>query len=152
MCLYVVCYWLILACWHLKVFGRWRYYEWLFLYKQQTFYEFNLQTLKCRLIPQPRPWHAYEIPPNATFEHEFYLGVGNSTIKVQEWSDRVTGPTEPESWSGTFTEKGCVPVTEVFIEHEANRSSSTVFYNIVLGPLNPNAFVPPQQCLQLIYV
>ncbi|XP_062499269.1 mammalian ependymin-related protein 1-like [Corticium candelabrum] len=122
------------------------YYEWLFLYDENVFYELNLATRVCRKISSPGSWRSYEIPPNATFEHDLVLGVGPTALKVEEWSDRMVAPSLPETWSGTFTVDGCVPVTEVVIVREISKSFSTVFYNIDTSPLGPDDFTPPKEC------
>ena len=66
-----------------------RFFEFLELANENVMYEINLTLKTCKRIPMRRPWRAYGIPPNATFETEYYVGGPGEEVFAQEWSDRI---------------------------------------------------------------
>ncbi|XP_076449815.1 mammalian ependymin-related protein 1-like [Babylonia areolata] len=122
--------------------------EYLELAYENVLYEINLTLKTCSKSPLRRPWRPYGIPPNATFENEFYMGGPGEEIYAQEWSDRIPYR-KREFWVGTFSLKNCYPIKEVLIpDYETlNTTITTDFFDIVAGIVNPNDFIPPPECM-----
>jgi len=132
--------------------GR-QFRQYIELGMENTIYEINLTLKTCTKTPMRRPWRNYGIPPNATFETEYYIGGPGEMFSAQEWSDRVPLRTR-EHWIGVFTLKGCYPVREVIIAdyEQVNSTITTNLYDIVDGITNPDDFIPPQECSQAKWV
>lgn len=96
---------------------------------------------------------------------------------VQQWSDRVVAPFPirkyppsttcsvavkellydwleefcvGETWHGVFTVTGCIPVYEIIAKGDISKSVTTTFYDVVAGLANPNEFLPPPECRDVV--
>lgn len=124
-----------------------QFLEYLELAQLNIIYEINLTQKTCKKDTMSRPWHPFGIPLNATFENEFYIGGPGEQIFAQEWSDRIP-MRQRELWLGVFTVNNCYPVREVIIAdyEQVNSTITTEIYDVVLGIINPNDFIPPAEC------
>lgn len=125
--------------------GR-QFREFLILNNQNIMYEINLTKKTCTKSV-PRPWHPYGIPPNATFETEYYIGGPGEQVFAAEWSDRIPFR-QREYWIGVFSLNNCYPIREVIIAdyREINSTITSNFYDVVEGIPNPDDFIPPPEC------
>ncbi|KAK7113118.1 mammalian ependymin-related protein 1-like [Littorina saxatilis] len=126
--------------------GR-QFREFLEIGSENVMYEINLTLKTCTKIPMRRPWRVYGIPPNATFENEYYIGGPGEEVFAQEWSDRIP-LRQREFWVGVFSLNNCYPIREVIIAdyEQVNSTITTNFYDIVQGIPNPNDFLVPAEC------
>ncbi|XP_025104144.1 mammalian ependymin-related protein 1-like [Pomacea canaliculata] len=130
--------------------GR-QFREYLILNNLNVLYEINLTLKTCRRSV-PQPWRPYGIPPNATFETEYYIGGPGEQLLAQEWSDRIPYR-QREYWIGAFSVLNCYPIREVIIANgQVNSTVSTNFYDTVEGILNPDDFLPPAECQNATWV
>ena len=55
-----------------------------------------------------------------------------------------------EYWTGVFSLRNCYPIREVVIAdfEKVNFTTTTNFFDIVLGISNPDDFIPPPECQQ----
>ncbi|KAL8593178.1 hypothetical protein ACOMHN_009833 [Nucella lapillus] len=124
-----------------------QFLEFLMLGNENVMYEINLSKKTCRKSPMRRPWRPFGIPPNATFESEYYIGGPGEQLFAQEWSDRIP-LRQREYWLGVFSMKNCYPIREVFIADykELNSTTTNNIFDIVEGIIDPNIFIPPPEC------
>jgi len=114
------------------------------LFHEKLEYSVNLKTKDCKVGALNREWRRYGVPSNATFEDQFEIGTDAFVmggVLVNEWSDTFT----EGKWHGTFTDIGCLPVSEYFRTTDHNLIH-TSFYDITLGIQDPNIFMPPTGC------
>ncbi|XP_046574888.1 mammalian ependymin-related protein 1-like [Haliotis rubra] len=123
-------------------------HEYLVLNNDNVAYDFNMKTKECTKSV-PATWRDFGIPPNATFENEYYIGGPGEEVYAQEWSDRIPFR-QREAWLGSFTLNGCYPIDSLIIgpEETPNDTVTMRFYDIVDGIPDPNDFIPPPECLQ----
>ncbi|KAK3082988.1 hypothetical protein FSP39_010959 [Pinctada imbricata] len=125
--------------------GR-RFYEYLILTRENVEYKFDQRSHECTKAPA-RPWRAFGIPPNGTFENEFTLGGPGEMFVAQQWSDRVPLRTNAQILVDV-TLINCFPLKEVLISNNnVTQTTTTDFYDVLEGNPNPNDFVPPKECL-----
>lgn len=130
--------------------GR-KFYEYLIFSKENIMYTFDLRTHECSKSTPRRPWRDFGIPNNATFENEYTIGGPGEAFLAQEWSDRIPFRSS-ERWIGVFTLNECYPVREVIIANEnVTETTTTNFYDTVMGIPNPNDFIPPRECMNATY-
>ncbi|XP_065829395.1 mammalian ependymin-related protein 1-like [Oscarella lobularis] len=116
------------------------------IYSKNVVYTLNLASMTCTKTTPTAPFRLIGIPSNATFEGDFFIGAGSNKLEVQEWSDRILVPTQPETWIGTFTVPDCIPVKEVLRGNDVDHAVVTSFYDITAGIRNASIFDPPPQC------
>ncbi|XP_071502669.1 uncharacterized protein [Diadema antillarum] len=126
-----------------------RIYEYIQLFDDGIQYVINRNYNTCHVEPLGT-WRNHTIPPNATLEDRYEVGAPGSGFMVQEWSDRIPGRRK-ETWIGTFTDVGCWPVTETFMERddqtlEMVQSVSTRFFDLSQGIKDMSIFTPPKFC------
>ncbi|XP_041478158.1 hyphally regulated cell wall protein 1-like [Lytechinus variegatus] len=130
---------------HAKILGK-SIYEYIMLYDEGIQYVINHDNNTCT-VEQLGTWSNFTIPSNATLEESYEIA--GSGVMVQEWSDRIPGK-QKESWIGTFTYPGCLPVKEIVMEkdehHTTVHSVSTKFIGIRIGITNISVFTPPSFC------
>ncbi|KAK6166543.1 hypothetical protein SNE40_023204 [Patella caerulea] len=132
------------------VFPGRQFHEFLILNNENIQYDYNLKTKQCTKSI-PRPWRNYGIPPNATFENEFYIGGPSEQVYAQEWSDRIP-LRQREMWVGVLSLKDCYPISEVIVgDYNVTDSITTNFYDTVQGITNPDDFIPPSECLNAVW-
>jgi len=121
------------------------YFQSLYLFKEGKEYQLNLKTKECKVSPLSRAFRPIAIPKNATFYGETIIGslaAPGEGVTVQLWG----GETEHGRYAGSWTVKGCIPVTDVYF---SNRTGlvHTSFYDVVAGIHDPNVFIPPKECM-----
>ncbi|XP_077614438.1 mammalian ependymin-related protein 1 [Crocuta crocuta] len=107
-------------------------------------FQIEQATKQCSKITLTEPWDPLDIPQNATFEDQYYIGGPLEQITVQEWSDRKSARSY-ETWIGIYTAKDCYPVQETFTKNYSV-ILSTRFFDIQLGIEDPSVFTPPSTC------
>nr|XP_054760706.1 uncharacterized protein LOC129266944 [Lytechinus pictus] len=132
---------------HAQLPGK-RIYEYIMLYDEGIQYVINHNYNTCT-VEQLGTWRNFTIPSDATLEDYYEIGAPGNGFMVQEWSDRIPGR-QKESWIGTFTDNGCWPVTEIFMEKDENKtmiqSVSTRFFDLRENVANMSVFTPPSFC------
>ena len=119
----------------------------ILLFKEGKRYSEDRNTRECTeyvLTDKFRPIH---IPENGTFDGEFYLGSSSSQgsgVLAESWSGKTTNPNG--AYSDLVTDKGCIPVHDIFVDEDDPQIMETFFYDVVAGISDPNVFVPPKDC------
>uniref|UniRef100_A0A8C5MZZ6 Mammalian ependymin-related protein 1 n=1 Tax=Leptobrachium leishanense TaxID=445787 RepID=A0A8C5MZZ6_9ANUR len=121
-----------------------RFFEYIFLYKDAVMFQIEQTTKSCSKNTLTEPWDPYDVPENSTFEDHYYIGGPGDQITVQEWSDRKPAR-QHEKWVGVYSDKDCYPVQETYMKNES-MTTSTRFFDIVLGIQDPSVFNPPTTC------
>lgn len=124
--------------------GR-QYYRIIILHRENIAYEYNRQTKVCKK-GDAGPFFPFAVPENATFEAEYYVGGPGEELEAVEWSDRSA--TRRETWIGVFSRFNCYPVRTFLINGRNNETLTTRIYDLVQGIVDPELFIPPQECLQ----
>lgn len=62
--------------------------EFLILYEEKVLYAINRKTKACKKSVPP-PFRSLDIPANATFDDQFYMGGPSEDLFVSQWTDRV---------------------------------------------------------------
>uniref|UniRef100_A0A2C9LDF2 Uncharacterized protein n=1 Tax=Biomphalaria glabrata TaxID=6526 RepID=A0A2C9LDF2_BIOGL len=122
-----------------------RYYRIIILHRENIAYEYNRQTKTCKK-GQAGPFFPFAVPENATFEAEFYVGGPGEEVEAVEWSDRSA--TAREAWVGVFSRFNCYPLRSFFLNGRNNETLTTQYFDLVQGIVDPQLFIPPQECLQ----
>ncbi|XP_064624115.1 mammalian ependymin-related protein 1-like [Lineus longissimus] len=118
------------------------FYDTLFIDNRdfQVEYALNLRTKKCEKRPLTRRFRPVQIPSNATFYGELYLG---DSLLTQSWGGKTP---QGGLYHLLWTVHDCLPVTETYY---STRTSfvHTTFFDVTLGISDPNVFIPPRECL-----
>jgi len=121
------------------------YIQHIHLYKLQKVFDIDLRSGACESRADPRPWHHFGTPPNATFLRQAEVGssaANKEGVLVDLWVDDITPGAR---WLGAFTDKNCLPVTDS-INNPQYGWTHTSFYDVTLGNSDPTVFDPPQSC------
>ncbi|XP_067877577.1 mammalian ependymin-related protein 1-like [Heterodontus francisci] len=110
-------------------------------------YIFYPQNKTCVKYPLRTPFQRIEIPRNATFIAQMYIG-GSSSPNEGVLANVWNGDLDTGSYILTFTEYGCLPLFEVHYNNETGWSSE-VFLNLTKGISDPTVFTPPPECSHL---
>jgi len=107
-------------------------------------YRINLRTHECHHEAITWPWREHHVPHSARFVRSFYLGsqaFKDGGLQVNAWVDEGFD----HRWEGSFTDDGCVPVTENVVTNRTGFIHMT-YYNFILGISNPDVFLIPHEC------
>ncbi|XP_060711542.1 mammalian ependymin-related protein 1-like [Hemiscyllium ocellatum] len=117
------------------------------LYKQNIMYQFYPQNKTCVKLPLRVPFLPIAIPRNATFVSQIYIG-GSSAPREGVLANVWRGEIDTVQYVATFTDVGCLPVSEVVYTKETGWVTE-LFYDLTLGISDPDVFIPPPNCLKL---
>eukprot|EP00916_Digyalum_oweni_P019563 GHVL01032562.1.p1 GENE.GHVL01032562.1~~GHVL01032562.1.p1 ORF type:complete len:193 (+),score=3.41 GHVL01032562.1:62-640(+) len=123
-------------------------YDKLKLYNLNIEYTVDLKTRKCNVSePRPRTWRPFGVPPDARFRGEGTIGavgVPNEEVTVAFFEGEFDGV---DPYFSAVTQPDCF-----LVEFGTYSNSSGYyhrdFYDVVSGITDPEAFIPPQVCLQ----
>ncbi|XP_067877573.1 ependymin-like isoform X1 [Heterodontus francisci] len=118
----------------------------ILLFQESIQYIFYPQNKTCVKYPLRTPFQRIEIPRNATFTAQMYIG-GSSSPKEGVLANVWNGDIDAGHYFLTFTEYGCLPVSEVFYSKTGWISIS--FLNLTKGISDPTVFTPPPECSHL---
>ncbi|XP_043538537.1 mammalian ependymin-related protein 1-like [Chiloscyllium plagiosum] len=117
------------------------------LYKENIMFQFYPQNNTCVKTPLRVPFLPIAIPRNATFVSQIYIG-GSSAPREGILANVWSGEINTVHYMATFTEVGCLPVSEVIYTKETGWVTE-MFYDLTTGISDPNVFIPPPKCLKL---
>ncbi|XP_066282340.1 mammalian ependymin-related protein 1-like [Branchiostoma lanceolatum] len=124
------------------------FYDVLYIHNTEpgTEYRLNLKTKECEKREMSEPWREFQVPPNATFLGESYIGTGavpGAGVLTELWAHTFESG---DKYFGVYTVEGCIPIQEEFF---SNRTGlvSTFFFDVVAGVSDPNVFIPPRECM-----
>ncbi|XP_070578814.1 mammalian ependymin-related protein 1-like [Ptychodera flava] len=121
------------------------YFSSLFLHRERKEYQLNMKTKECKVTELTRPFRPVRIPNNATFYGETIIGslaAPGEGVTVQLWG----GHTEHGRYAGSWTVKGCIPVSEVYFSNQTG-VVHTDFFDVTAGIHDPDVFIPPKECM-----
>ncbi|XP_064622758.1 mammalian ependymin-related protein 1-like [Lineus longissimus] len=125
--------------------GQKEFMDVLYLHNQGIEYRLDIKTRKCEKKPISRPFPTLQIPTNATFYGEFYIGTSSvlgEGVLVEAWG----GEHEGARVMGEWTVKDCLPISFVSFGPKIGFFSSR-HYDYTLGISDPMVFVPPKECM-----
>jgi len=124
------------------------------LHREKLEYRINLRDHTCEYSDLDRPWHWIEVPQNATFAGEAYIGssLPGAGVGVTVWSER--NEEKKFGWEGAFTTIGCLPVHETFYHDRPGKTPAfaithSSFYDITIVIRTPDVYIPPSQCTKV---
>ncbi|XP_020374008.1 mammalian ependymin-related protein 1 [Rhincodon typus] len=118
-----------------------------FLFKENVMYQFYPQNKTCVKNPLRVPFLPIAIPQNATFVTQLYIG-GSSAPGEGMLANVWSGEVGTVHYMLTFTEVGCLPVSELYYIKETGWVTE-MFYDLTTGIHNPTVFIPPAECSHL---
>ncbi|KAM6954746.1 mammalian ependymin-related protein 1 [Aplochiton taeniatus] len=121
-----------------------KFFEYIYLYQSGVMFQIEQKTQQCSKLALTQAWDPFDIPMNSTFEDQYFIGGPGDMIEVQEWSDRKPAR-QHEAWVGAYTVKDCYPVQETYTKN-SSVTTSTRFFDIQLGIVDPAVFEPPSTC------
>ena len=122
------------------------YFEQILLFKEKVLYRINLKTQECEKVPLTQPFQPIEVPADAHFRGEEWVGVENLTgagFLTELW----VGSTPRGRFAGQWSAALCIPILESYITFGPRPTyTHSSFYNITLGIKDMNVFKPPSYC------
>jgi hypothetical protein len=124
------------------------YFHVIELFRERRRFRFNLKTKTCNVETLNHRFHRIEIPHNASFRGEAYIGTNafdNSGLLTTHWHHH--NKEQKWEWFGVYTDRsvGCIPVADEFHDEKVGHVTSQ-FFDVVLGIGDPNIFIPESQC------
>jgi hypothetical protein len=122
------------------------------LHREHRLFRFNLKTKVCTTQEIHHRFHRIEIPRDAHFVGEAYLGTNafeNSGLLTTHWEHH--NKTEQTEFYGVYTDRdiGCVPISDDFSDPNIGHIT-TQFFDVVLGISDPNQFIPESSCQRAV--
>ncbi|CAH1261897.1 EPDR1 [Branchiostoma lanceolatum] len=124
------------------------FFDVLYLHNTEpgTEYRLNLKSKECEKKELTEPWRPFEVPPNATFLGESYIGTGavpGAGVLTELWERTFESG---DKFFGAYTVEGCIPIQDEFY---SNRTGlvTTLFFDVTGGISDPNVFIPPRECM-----
>ena len=106
------------------------FYDNLFLFNKNIFYQFNLKTRECTKQPLQNPWVNFGVPENATSIGESYIGssaVSNANILTTMWTGNyIDNEGNKIEYTGVWSYEGCLPITTI----NANEKYGVTYVNL----------------------
>ncbi|KAL4631408.1 ependymin-like [Arapaima gigas] len=118
----------------------------LMLFRQGKLYNISYHDQTCEKRALNASFHPMEVPRGAKFQNQLILGSSSGPgqgLLVNTWTGEV--PEVQGKYYATFTEFGCLPVSN-FYYSERTGWVIVSFFNNVLGIENPEDFFPPPFC------
>jgi hypothetical protein len=116
-------------------------------------FKINLNAKTCTREDLTREFRPLEIPQNATFSHQQYVGSSGErggSILTNFFRASFQHRHGDARWEGLFTsgDIGCWPVEDIFEDRsDSTRSvTHTSYYNLVQGISDPSVFEVPSIC------
>jgi len=132
------------------VSGKRYFFDYIILYGEGLLYQIELsinRTGECKVYKFEEPFRPAEIPPDAKFAVEAYIGSSagyGEGVLVNTFYGEEEREGQKAYYVATVTEVGCVPVQSVAYSQRTG-VIHTSFYDVMLG-VDPEHFVPPSDC------
>ncbi|CAH1786520.1 unnamed protein product [Owenia fusiformis] len=125
--------------------GKREFYDVLQLFDMGKEFAVNLVSRKCEVRPLTISFREFQIPQNATFYTEAYIGgtLLGSGVLISAWGGKTD---RGDFYSADYTVADCIPVRDEFYSNRT-RGIHTNVYDVTLGISDPNIFVPPKECM-----
>jgi len=114
-----------------------------------TRYDINITSPQpnCTKSNLTYPWRPYGISYNDTFMGAEIIGssaIAGAYVDAERWTQFWNNGSDHQ----TVTVRGCVPVRRDRVDNSTNPPNiyQEHWYDVVIGLLNPNVFVPPDFC------
>ncbi|KAG7497213.1 ependymin-like [Solea senegalensis] len=120
----------------------------LFLFKQAVVYHIDDKTHTCIKFHLDTKFHPLAIPQNASLLAQVVLGSSSGPgqgVLVNSWVGGLMILGEQAKYLSTFTEFGCIPVSNM-LHTNTSGWQVTSFFNIVIGLADPQRLIPPHFC------
>lgn len=124
------------------------FYDEIFLHEEQVGYRINVRTKECSKFSLTDPFPIIGPYLDDSYQGEAFIGSSISDrdgVRVQMYS----GSNERGQFFGVWipAEEGtCFPVSETYTRISDRSSSTMRWYDIRLGVLDPDVFIPPPNC------
>lgn len=112
-------------------------YDVIDLYKENIQYVYDFDTKYCAKFKFEQPWVSYDVPDNATFLGEGYLGSSafdKAYLLVNSWKyDFIDEYGYATNYTGSWTDQLCLPVWNVYSSPGRHINTHATFFDFVLG-------------------
>nr|XP_023690114.1 ependymin-like [Paramormyrops kingsleyae] len=117
----------------------------LMLFSEKVMYMISYANSTCVSLPLEVDLHPMELPPEAQYVNQAYIGssLPGEGVLVDVWTG--THPMIKGPYYITTTNTGCLPVSSVFSIKPVG-TLVAAYLDFVYGIEDPNVFIPPSFC------
>jgi len=132
------------------VTGKRYFFDYIILYEEGLLYQIELsvnKTGECKVYKFKEPFRPAQIPPDAKFAVEAYIGSSAAYgigVLVNTFYGEEVREGQKVYYVATVTDVDCVPVQSIAYTQRTG-AIHTSFYDVMLG-VDPEHFIPPSDC------